>query len=78
MECIEPELVTSVSFFYLSLSDNKRFNLKKITQSTAFEQEYFHRSHSLFRAFGYYKDVIVEPIIPAGYSLLLQLSINYH
>ena len=40
-----------------------------LTQSTAFEQECFHRSHSLFRAFGYYKDIIVEHIIPAGYRL---------
>lgn len=33
MECIEPELVTSVSFFYLSLSDNKRFTLKKLRKA---------------------------------------------
>ena len=33
MECNEPELVTSVLFFYLSLSDNKRFNLKKLRKA---------------------------------------------
>ena len=30
MECIELELIKSVLFFYLSLSDNNRFNLKKL------------------------------------------------
>ena len=33
MECTEPKLVTSVLFFYLSLSDNKRFNLKKLRKA---------------------------------------------
>lgn len=69
MECPEPELVTSVLFFYLSLSDNKRFNLKKLRKAQLLSKsvsiDLILSSEPLVQ----YKDIIVEPIIPAGYRL---------
>lgn len=68
MECTEPELVTSVLFFYLSLSDNKRFNLKKLRKAQLLSKS-VSIDLILSSEPGYYKDIIVEPIIPAGYRL---------
>ena len=69
MECTEPKLVTSVLFFYLSLSDNKRFNLKKLRKAQLLSKsvsiDLILSSEPLVQ----YKDIIVEPIIPAGYRL---------